>query len=456
MHPLCHLASKFGFMALEIFVCRERSMRLRRGHNRYPICRQSSPTTSHRRLYVRLFHTRESEVPMTVRSQLTLFVCSATVGLLASSLAQPASAEELDRSHVPADAKWLVHVDYDALSDTEVVQKLRDSNPHLVQGVRDWIKGRYGIDTQEGLHGLTMYSRDYKAHTGTLLMYAEYDRDKVEAELKSKESLQTTKDGETTFYTVTVGKHDSKQHAGKHDSDKRDSDKHDSDKHDSDKHESDKQDRSKSQDESAKSKDKKSNDEKSKDKKKPKETASKKHDLAGGKQMTVILLKDKVLFASSVEHGKEALKLLDGNGESLEEGKSPLVDNMPEETLMYGAAIELGKISQHELLFPVLRQHSRVTWAVGRKDDKLYEKTCLVAESDDVAEKMQRVAEGAVAYKKLWMIDSDASQKLLEDVTIKREGKELKIEWEGEPDTVHSALVDFGKYVSAWKQAMRK
>ncbi len=93
-------------------------------------------------------------------------------------LAGMAQAEPLNLKQVPADAKWLVHVDVDAMRTSTVVHKAfekcmamcQDAEKHLNK-VRD----ATGMDPRKDLHGATFYGKQVGKHRGVAIVHAKAD-----------------------------------------------------------------------------------------------------------------------------------------------------------------------------------------------------------------------------------------------------------------------------------------
>lgn len=89
-------------------------------------------------------------------------------------------AGPLDRKEVAADAKWVIHVDLEALLKTKVGKEFasRLLSPKLVQG-QAALKQQLGVDYDwHDIHGLTLYGRDYRAPQrakGVLLIHSALD-----------------------------------------------------------------------------------------------------------------------------------------------------------------------------------------------------------------------------------------------------------------------------------------
>lgn len=310
-----------------------------------------------------------------------------------------ASAADLDPAKVSADAKWLIHVDFEQLLEGELAQQLRQRRPQMVEAIRTWFRDRYGIEPQEELRGVTMFSRSYHSYTGTVILQADYDADKVLSVLRKTDSLKTTEWNGRTLHTVTLAKHDHRR--------RRDG-----------------------------------------------ATASE-HDLSGGKQMTVVMLDDTLLLASSVENAQSTLKLLSGEAPSLQEGQSELLADASSDDVIYGAAIDLEEAGESNFPLPVLQQHERITWSIGNRDGRIYENALLVAQSTEVAQQMEQVLEGLIAYERLWAPDSQPLNKLLDAVELSRNGEQVTVDWEGDTETVIAALRDLKPRLEQWKKIVR-
>ncbi|QDV44550.1 hypothetical protein Enr13x_44160 [Stieleria neptunia] len=305
-----------------------------------------------------------------------------TVGLSSSK------AEGLDPSHVPADAQWLVHVDYESLSDSQVWQKLRSEKPMLRKMAQGWMKQRYGIDPPKDLKSLTMFSRDYREYTGTVLIQANFDADKIEKLLSKAMNHRKTQWQDHTLHTITL------------------------------------------------SKQKPSDDGPSGDQ----------------EMTIVMVDSDTILLASSVPNGKEALKLLSGESPSLDGKESPLLTDKVEDAWMYGAAINLAELKKHPIAMPILAQHQQITWSFGKQSDgTLYEQADFVAKSEDVAGKMKTVLDGIVAYELLWADGSTPMTTMMKSVEVKRDGRTAGFRWRGSSEQVVAAMDDVFERLQTWK-----
>lgn len=303
------------------------------------------------------------------------------------------NAGELNPAHVPADAQWLVHVDYESLSDSAMWKKLRDEKPNVSQAVRGWMKSRYGIDPPKDLKSLTMFSRDYRQYTGSVVIQAEYEADKIEARLRKALNHRTTQWQEHTLHTITLSKQ------------------------------------------------------------KPADDGP-----SGDQEMTVALVDEQtILLASSVPNAKDTLKLLTGNASSLKGKDSPLLDSETSNAWVYGAAINLGELKKHPVAMPIIAQHERINWSFGEQPDgTLYEHADLIAQSEEVAQKMKAVFDGIVAFETLAAAGSKPLSALMKNVNVTQNGKASGFHWEGGSDQVVAAMDDFFARMQTWKPMLMK
>ena len=137
-----------------------------------------------------------------IRVTLATFGCFAM--LFAGAAKLPAG--ELDPSTVPADAKWLVHIDYERLSDSKLMKQLREEYSDVARMAQQWFQKRYGFDPRTELYAVTMFSRNYEPQDGTVIVRADYSTEKVLNKLEKNESLETTSWRDHTLRTVTLAK----------------------------------------------------------------------------------------------------------------------------------------------------------------------------------------------------------------------------------------------------------
>ncbi|MCM2375022.1 hypothetical protein [Aporhodopirellula aestuarii] len=311
----------------------------------------------------------------------------AAVSLIATIIPIRASAEPLDADHVPADAKWVVHVDFESLSDSELADAIRQQKPQMIQHVRKWIEKRYGINPPEDLRSITAFSRDYQVHTGTVILQAEYDQAKVETVLNKAMNHRTTVWEGNTLHTVTLSKQKP-------------------------------------------SEDGPSGDE---------------------EMTVVMLDDDTIVFGSSIQNAKDAIGVLQSETAVLAGSESPLITSAAQSAWVYGAAIDLQQLENHPVAMPILSQHKQIVWALGERDGLIYEQCDLVAISEQVAQHTKTVLDGLVAYETLWAKDSDSMKDIMKSVSVNQEGNRSGFHWQGDSEKAVAALDEILRRLSTWK-----
>lgn len=309
---------------------------------------------------------------------MTNYLGSAAIAVVAALVAwQPAVAEPLNPAHLPADAKWVLHVDFDAFRDTVIAERLAKKRPEMLKAVNRWFEKELGLNPKEDLGSLTMFSDTYQEHTGAAILLADYDQDTLRETIEQKVEEKPESWQGATLYTM------------------------------------------------------------------------KKKDVAAA----VVLLDGAIVLAPSPERAKQTVALIKGRGKSLDGQQSPLLGKVPTGAVLYGAAVELQKISEHEGVFPILRQHKQVVYAVGNDGQEVFEQAEFTAVSPEVAQNMEQALRGGVALMTVWAADDQALTRAAKNVKITRKGDKVASHY-------RTDVADFEKFLDAlmgrfqqWKQA---
>ena len=124
----------------------------------------------------------------------------------AISLAGP-----INRQHIPADSKWLFHVDFDAFRDSEmgslIEQEIKASHQKKIEGVTTLL----GTDLMQDLYGFSLYGPDADEKNAAALIYAKYDKQKLLALLGMNEKYAESSYQEQTLYHWLDEKHNRDQ-----------------------------------------------------------------------------------------------------------------------------------------------------------------------------------------------------------------------------------------------------
>jgi hypothetical protein len=103
-------------------------------------------------------------------------------------------ADAFDPKSVPSDAKWVIHLDADALQASKLwglVYKKAQDMPQAQAGI-DQLEAVGGMSFPKDLHGVTMYGNSFQADSIVILLKAHSDQDKALAVLKGNPTYAST------------------------------------------------------------------------------------------------------------------------------------------------------------------------------------------------------------------------------------------------------------------------
>jgi hypothetical protein len=103
--------------------------------------------------------------------------------LVALGMSSEARAGGLELKQVAADAKWVAHVDCDAMRTSTVVQKAWDKLLDLDKGAKGRIeeaRNGLGMDITEDLHSITVYGSELGKEPVAVIFNAKINREKLE------------------------------------------------------------------------------------------------------------------------------------------------------------------------------------------------------------------------------------------------------------------------------------
>jgi len=113
--------------------------------------------------------------------------------LIAAAAVSSASAAPLDRGEVDAEAAWMVHLDVDALRDSQSVN--RWIRPWLqspaVRAKIDELDEQIGFDPTTDLHGVTLYGNKLIPNRGVVIMHGQADAERLHAFLREQPDYRT-------------------------------------------------------------------------------------------------------------------------------------------------------------------------------------------------------------------------------------------------------------------------
>jgi hypothetical protein len=138
------------------------------------------------------------------------------VAILGLLLAQNAQGAPLRAKDVAAGAKWVVHVDFDAMRDSKLGAEFRekclaaeDAQKKLKKFQEDT-----GVDLTKDMHSVTLYDTRFVEHSGVAIFRAAHiDKKKLVAKLKEKHPDHSTeKHGDVSISTWTEAKGKKHEH----------------------------------------------------------------------------------------------------------------------------------------------------------------------------------------------------------------------------------------------------
>jgi len=122
-------------------------------------------------------------------------------------------AAPLDLKQVPADAKWVVHIDIDAVKATTIVQNAwkmcNEKHPEAAQHM-DKAKQMIGMDPRKDLHGVTMYGKQIGKPEGVMIVNVQVDQKLLAEKAEKAPDHKVVKHGDAAIHTWTV-KHGKQQ-----------------------------------------------------------------------------------------------------------------------------------------------------------------------------------------------------------------------------------------------------
>jgi hypothetical protein len=123
-----------------------------------------------------------------MRPSLSIFCAGALATIGVTAMAAP-----LQRADVPAEPMWVLHVDCDALRPTAVGHYLlAEMDKPDAQAKFAVFQTLFSFDPRKQLHGLTLYSSGKAPEDGVLLVYADFDAERLVTLAKAATDSRST------------------------------------------------------------------------------------------------------------------------------------------------------------------------------------------------------------------------------------------------------------------------
>jgi hypothetical protein len=125
------------------------------------------------------------------------------------SVASGAPAAPLELKQVAADAKWLAHVDIDAVRASTVVQKAWTAGLQKYQDADNklsFVQAMLNMDLTKDVRGITLYGREIGQPKAVTIVAANFDPDRILGLTRAIPGRETTKSGDYEIHSWH-GKH---------------------------------------------------------------------------------------------------------------------------------------------------------------------------------------------------------------------------------------------------------
>ncbi len=122
------------------------------------------------------------------------------------AFARPSLSAPPDFAQVPADAAWIVHVDFDALHKSTVCQKLSAAalaRWKPLAGQLAKVHAQLGMDLSKDLHGMTIFGPKLSENKGTLVMGADWQPQTFRQKLALAPNHETSTSGQYEIHRFT-------------------------------------------------------------------------------------------------------------------------------------------------------------------------------------------------------------------------------------------------------------
>jgi hypothetical protein len=114
-----------------------------------------------------------------------------------------AYAQPLEAKQVPADAKWVIHLDMDGVMASplgDAINKKIEQTPRARAAIKE-VEIITGLTYPQGLHDVTLYGRDFTPDAGVLLVHSNTDHAKIMNALQLNPAYASSTYGSYAVYT---------------------------------------------------------------------------------------------------------------------------------------------------------------------------------------------------------------------------------------------------------------
>ena len=88
-------------------------------------------------------------------------------------------AAPLNHMHIPAEAKWIIHADFEAFKNTQMWQLMSQNISAEEQEKIDTITYIFGSDPTKDIYGVTLYGENSEEENAVVMIYGRFDKEKL-------------------------------------------------------------------------------------------------------------------------------------------------------------------------------------------------------------------------------------------------------------------------------------
>jgi hypothetical protein len=111
-------------------------------------------------------------------------------------------AGPLQRTDLPVEPAWAVHLDIDAFRSSSIGQVVaQELRKPAVENKMEAFKAMFNFDPRTALHGISVYAVENKPDDGVIVVYADFDAQRLEALVKGAKQYQSSAHRSRTLHS---------------------------------------------------------------------------------------------------------------------------------------------------------------------------------------------------------------------------------------------------------------
>lgn len=127
------------------------------------------------------------------------------LSLMLFVLPRPALAGEANAKHLAADAKWFLHLDFEAAKHTVVYAEVLDAvrAQYPLDDTLNQLKAAIGVNPLTDITGVTVYNTSFEKDVAAVIIYAKVDQDMLQLAVSNNPDYKQVAYGKHTLHTWT-------------------------------------------------------------------------------------------------------------------------------------------------------------------------------------------------------------------------------------------------------------